>query len=71
MVATKIDKMNRRDRERALAAFASGLRDATSADVPLVPFSATTGEGLDAVWATIHAWAAPTPEAARRGAARR
>jgi GTP-binding protein len=70
VVATKIDKMNRRDRERALAAFRNGLHDATSTDVPLVPFSATTGEGLDAVWSTILGWAIPQPEAKRHGAGR-
>jgi GTP-binding protein len=63
LVATKVDKLNRRERTRALARLAeSGL--------PVVPFSATTGEGMDAVWETIGGWlpedGAATPRRARR-----
>ena len=49
VVATKIDKLTRAERthaERALAA----------APVPVVAFSAVTGEGVDEVWRAIATW---------------
>jgi GTP-binding protein len=49
VVATKVDKLGRSERvrmERALAAV----------PVPVVVFSAVTGEGVDAVWRTIATW---------------
>jgi len=49
VVATKVDKLGRSERERAL----SGL---VNAAVRVVPFSAVTGEGVDAVWRTVAAW---------------
>jgi GTP-binding protein len=49
LVATKVDKLGRRDRERALVA----LR-AQGASV--VAFSAVTGEGVDEVWRAIGVW---------------
>jgi len=51
LVATKIDKLNRRERDRTVAA----LRVAP-ASMPVIPFSAVTGEGVDVVWRTIAAW---------------
>jgi GTP-binding protein len=71
VVATKIDKLNRRERDAALAAFRRSLPGASgSADVALVPFSATTGEGLDEVWSAIHAFAVPPPALAAAGGRR-
>jgi len=61
VLATKADKPKRRERERALAELARlGL--------PVVPFSAVTGEGVDAVWRTIAEWiaGADVPRAGRR-----
>jgi GTP-binding protein len=52
LVATKVDKLNRRERTRALAALAAG-------GCQVVAFSAVTGEGADAVWRRIAAWTAP------------
>jgi GTP-binding protein len=59
LVATKVDRLNRRDRERALAALAAR-------GCEVVPFSAVTGEGTDAVWRTIAAWTVPAGDADRR-----
>jgi GTP-binding protein len=74
VVATKVDKLNRRERTAATAAFRAGLRDAApSVDVPLIAFSAETGEGLEVVWSTIAGWTTPLGAAAgsRRGASPR
>jgi GTP-binding protein len=49
VVATKIDKLGRGARARALTALA---RRGT----PVVPFSAVTGEGVDAVWRALAVW---------------
>jgi len=49
LVATKVDKLNRRERERALKAL-------SEVGLPVVPFSAVKGEGVDAVWRTIQEW---------------
>jgi GTP-binding protein len=49
VLATKIDKLNRSGRTRALAALATS-------DVPVVAFSAVTGEGAAQVWQTIAGW---------------
>jgi GTP-binding protein len=62
VVATKVDKLNRRERERALAACAAS-------GVAVVPFSARTGEGVDRVWRTIATWAAVGRGKAREGVA--
>ena len=47
VVATKIDKLARGARSRALARWASVL------EVPVLPVSATTGEGLKELWTLI------------------
>src|SRR6202140_1728400 len=44
VVATKIDKLARGERIRALREFESVFEDS------VLPFSAVTGEGLDALW---------------------
>ena len=49
VVATKIDRLNRRDRERALVVLAAS-------GVEVIPFSSVTGEGVDAVWRMISGW---------------
>jgi GTP-binding protein len=51
LVATKVDKLNRRERDRAAA-------DLAALGIPVVLFSAVTGEGVDAVWKTLDAWLA-------------
>ena len=60
LLATKIDKLNRSARTRALAALAAS-------DVPVVPFSAVTGEGAPQVWRTIAAWTRDAGAARRAG----
>jgi GTP-binding protein len=60
LVATKADKLGRAERGRALAALAA-------AGHAVVPFSATTGEGVDAVWRAIASWTAAIPGAAPAG----
>jgi GTP-binding protein len=47
IVATKIDKLSRSERQRAMSA-----NDAVF-DAPIVPVSAATGEGLDELWKLI------------------
>lgn len=64
IAATKVDKLNRRERERALAALADGGASpspthAERRDGGIVPFSSVTGEGVDAIWRAIAAWTAP------------
>jgi len=49
VIATKIDKLNRGAQAKALQALATGA-------VPIVPFSAVTGEGVAAVWRAIAEW---------------
>jgi GTP-binding protein len=61
VLATKIDKLNRSAQTKALAAIAAGA----AGPVPVVAFSATTGEGVAAVWKTIAGWTAAPPSAAR------
>ena len=61
LVATKIDKLNRSARTRALAALAAS-------NVPVIPFSAVTGEGVAPVWQAIAGW---TRDADRARAGRR
>lgn len=63
VIATKLDKLNRGEQARALKAIATG-------PVPVVPFSAVTGEGVPAVWKTIAEWTRPQAGAARRRAPR-
>lgn len=48
---TKIDKINRGDRSKALRALRRALE--LDADEPLYPFSAKTGEGRESVWQVI------------------
>jgi GTP-binding protein len=61
VLATKIDKLNRSAQAKAVKALAAS-------DVPIVPFSAVTGEGVAAVWRTIAEWtkARPAQRKARR-----
>ncbi len=49
LIATKIDRLNRRERERALTRLS-----ASGADV--IPFSSVTGEGVERVWRVIAGW---------------
>ncbi|MBP1689700.1 MAG: GTP-binding protein [Deltaproteobacteria bacterium] len=61
VIATKIDKLNRGAQAKALRALATGA-------VPIVPFSAVTGEGVAAVWKAIAEWTrAETRGRRRRG----
>ena len=48
IVATKIDKLARGERIRAFKEFESAH------EYPVVPVSATTGEGLDELWKVIN-----------------
>ena len=50
IVATKADKPNKTDRAAALAALAS---HPLLQNVPVIPFSALTGEGKEAVWRAV------------------
>ncbi|HEY2388783.1 MAG TPA: ribosome biogenesis GTP-binding protein YihA/YsxC [Candidatus Binatia bacterium] len=51
VIATKVDKLRRAERVQAERAF-------TATPVPVVPFSAVTGEGVDDVWRAIATWTA-------------
>lgn len=62
VVATKLDKLGRGAAGRALAA----LRRIVDDQVPVVGFSARTGEGKDALWRLVRGWLA-APERAARG----
>ena len=55
VVATKADKLNKTDRQKALNALAS--HPAIPTDTPIIPFSALNGEGKEEVWKIIHAHA--------------
>jgi GTP-binding protein len=61
LLATKIDKLNRSAQAKALRALAASA-------LPIVPFSAVTGEGVPVVWKTIAEW---TRAVSRRDARRR
>ncbi len=52
VVATKLDKLSRAEARAALASLATRL----GAGVPLVGFSARTGDGRDALWRVVTAW---------------
>ena len=58
-IATKVDKLGRAERVRAERA----LR---TAPVPVVPFSAVTGEGVNDVWRAIATWTAAPARRRRR-----
>jgi GTP-binding protein len=62
LIATKIDKLNRSGQAKALKALAAST-------LPIVPFSAVTGEGVPAVWKAIAEWTR-SKAAKPRGAAR-
>ncbi len=49
VLATKIDKLNRGERTKALGALAASA-------LPVVPFSAVTGAGVAEAWTTIAGW---------------
>ncbi len=51
VVATKSDKLNKTNREKQLAMLAS--HPSIPEDVPIVPFSALSGEGADQIWAYV------------------
>ena len=55
VVATKADKLNKTDRQKALNALAT--HPAIPTDTPIIPFSALNGEGKEEVWKIIHAHA--------------
>jgi GTP-binding protein len=59
VIATKIDKLNRGAQAKALKALAVGA-------VPVVPFSAVTGDGVAAVWKAIAEWTRSRPDTSRR-----
>jgi GTP-binding protein len=52
VVATKVDKLARGARGRAVAALRAGM----GPTVPVLGFSARTGEGRDALWRVVRAW---------------
>ncbi len=54
VVATKLDKLGRAAAQRALAATGARIGD----DVPVVGFSARTGDGRAALWRIVDAWVA-------------
>ena len=55
IVATKADKLNKTEREKALAGLAT--HPAIPTDTPVIPFSALKGEGKEEVWKIIFAHA--------------
>ena len=55
IVATKADKLNKTEREKALVALAT--HPAIPTDTPVIPFSALKGEGKEEVWKIIFAHA--------------
>jgi len=67
LVATKLDKLGRGEQARALRA----LHDAAGGELPVIGFSARTGDGRDALWRVFSGWLAGPPRApARRRAPR-
>jgi GTP-binding protein len=50
IVATKIDKLNRSEQASAMRTLKAHY------DSPVLPVSAFTGDGLDAIWKAIRAW---------------
>jgi GTP-binding protein len=54
VVATKIDKLGRAGAQRALAA----IRARLAGDVPLIGFSARSGEGKVPLWRVVSGWVA-------------
>jgi GTP-binding protein len=60
VLATKIDKLNRSAQTKALRALAASA-------LPVVPFSAVTGDGVATVWKTIAGWTAARAERRPRG----
>jgi GTP-binding protein len=62
VIATKVDKLSRGERVRAERALAA-------APVPVVVFSAVTGEGVEDVWRAIATWTATPASPRRRGRA--
>ena len=52
VVATKSDKLNKTERERAIAALHA--HPYIKAETPIIPFSSLKGEGKDAVWRAIY-----------------
>ena len=60
IVATKVDKLNKTEREKSFAALAS--HPLIAKGTPIIPFSALKGEGTSEVWKVICAHAdLPTP----------
>ncbi len=59
LVATKLDKLGRGDATRALRR----LEGVAGGAVPVLGFSARTGEGRVALWRAIEAWIAAAPHA--------
>ncbi|MBR2446884.1 MAG: YihA family ribosome biogenesis GTP-binding protein [Clostridia bacterium] len=60
IVATKVDKLNKTEREKSFAALAS--HPLIAEGTPIIPFSALKGEGKSEVWKVICAHAdLPTP----------
>lgn len=51
VVATKVDKLNKTERQKALGALRA--HPAIPADVAILPFSSHTGEGKDELWRAI------------------
>ena len=61
LVATKLDKLARGEQLRAVAR----LGEAQATDVPVIGFSARSGEGRDRLWRMFGAWLAASPEGRR------
>jgi GTP-binding protein len=64
VLATKIDKLKRGEQTKALRAIAAS-------DLPVVAFSAVTGDGVAAVWKTIAEWSRAQAEHAKATPGRR
>jgi GTP-binding protein len=60
VLATKIDKLKRGEQTKALRAIAAS-------SLPVVPFSAVTGDGVAAVWKTIAEWTRDRADRGRGG----
>jgi len=60
VVATKLDKLGRNAARTAVA----GLRHGLPPDIPLIGFSARTGEGRPELWRVVSAWGNAVPDRA-------
>lgn len=51
VIATKVDKLSRNERPKAIRVIRESLE--AGPDVPIVPFSAETGEGAESIWSCL------------------